>query len=1260
MRLHYPASLPISARRDEIVAAIAGHQCLILVGDTGSGKTTQLPKMCVEAGRGQNGMIACTQPRRIAALSVAERVAEETGTPELIGCTIRFHDQSSERTRIRFMTDGILLAETRSDPLLRRYDTLIIDEAHERSLNIDFLLGYLKQLLPRREDLKLIISSATLDAERFSAHFDKAPIISVCGRSYPITTEYWPEEDDEKKGEAEDSHVTRAIAAITRLAEKPLDGDILVFMPTERDINDTLDGLKHLAESHLLLPLFGRLPASAQRAIFKPAKKRRIIVATNVAETSITVPGIRFVVDSGLARIARYNPRSGTTSLRVSRIAKASCEQRRGRCGRIGPGTCIRLYSEEDYKARPDFTPPEIQRANLAAVILQMLDLRLGEPADFPFIDPPLASALRDGYRLLEELGAFEGPRRLGKNGRFMARLPLDPRIARIVLEARRQGSLRECLILAAALSIQDPRIRPPEQEGKADAAHRAFSHKSSDFLGLLAIWEELHKNGSTPGSGQLSRFCKAHFLSWQRMREWMDVHEQLARLVASWQARPAADTAGTAAPAASYEAVHKALASGFLRHICQKKEKNSYVAAGGREVVIFPGSALYNKGPQWAVAAEFVETSQLFARTLAAIEPEWLEELGGTLCRRSWSAPHWEKKSGRVMALERVTLFGLCIVAGRRVDYGRINERTRQEAQAIFIRSALLEGQLGERFSFLEHNLALRRHFEELEDRLRRRGIVVDEEALYDFYANRLGTVCDRRGLKRLLRDAGSDACLRMRATDICRSAPDEAELYRYPTVLRSASMELPLSYHFAPGAEDDGVSVLLTPRQLPELRPQLFEWLVPGLLPEKVLQLCKRLPKRLRRLLVPLPEAVDGILDGLQLYEGSLYQELERVIARRYQVQVQRGDWQADTLPPHLKMRFVVQDENGRILLQSRAFADLLHQGQARTPSSPRSAAKALSLPAVRVVQADGLDTIEPVITVGGAQGGPELSAYACLQPNAADNTVELHYVMEREESRRISREGLHLLLGQHFARESALLRKQCREAISAQSASWLSLGAGVTAAELQRQLVAFLFDALFPLDMQSLPTQAQYDAAVAAVQREGLLRRAQPVLERVVRLVRQRRELSGLISDWATRARRARCYDAARHEEYRQALERLVPADFLRQLGAGDLRERPRYLQALALRIERAEHDPQKDALKAERLREPERRLRTARQFLDQSGSASSGCRLCLREYETMLEEFRISVFAPELGTRGSVSEKRLARKWIEVENACRRVE
>ena len=1236
------------------MAALAENQCLILIGDTGSGKTTQLPKLCLAAGRGTQGLIGCTQPRRIAALSVADRVAEELGNPAQVGCKIRFHDQTSKDTVIKFMTDGILLAETRQDPELRQYDTLIVDEAHERSLNIDFLLGFLKRLLPRRPDLKLIISSATIDAERFSAHFGKAPLIAVEGRSFPIATEYWASDSEE---ESEVSYVDQAVAAVESLCSRPLDGDILVFMPTERDIMDTLDSLKPLEDSHVLLPLFGRLPAAAQRAIFRPAKKRKIIVATNVAETSITVPGIRFVVDTGLARISRYNPKSGTTSLRVQRVSQASCEQRRGRCGRVGPGLCIRLYSEEDFQSREAFTLPEIQRANLAEVILQMTDLHLGDPASFPFVDPPPAAALKDGYRLLDELGAFVGSqsgktggkeRRLSRVGRFMARLPLDPRISRIVLEADRQKALREGVILAAALSIQDPRVRPPDQEGKADAAHQVFRHRQSDFLGLLAIWDLLFQEGEKPSNSRLSKFCKTHFLSWQRMREWMDVHEQILRLL------PVEFRQRLNPVPAAYDAVHKALASGFLRGLCQKKEKNAYIAAGGREVVLFPGSGLYNHGPDWAVAAEFVETSQLFARTVAAIQPEWLEALAGPLCKKSWSSPHWEKKTGRVMALERVTLFGLTLVAGRPVDFGRINARTRAEAQDIFIRRALVDGELGGTFPFLEHNLALRQHFEELEDRVRRRGIMADEEVLVAFYASRLGEVCDRSSLKRLIRDAGSDEFLRMSEADMSLAAPDSDELYRYPPSLRSSGLEIPLRYHFAPGADDDGVSALVPLRHLADLDPQPFEWLVPGLLPEKVLYLCKHLPKHLRRPLVPLPEAVDRILDSLNLYQGSLYQELERVILRRYQVRLVRADWQTENLPSHLRMRFVVQDDAGQTVAQGRSLTELAAQQRSLGQTDQASA----KLPASRLLQADGLDSVQPLLTLKPGPGKPELLAYAGLQTSAA-GAVEVFYTTSREESRASFRAGLQALLMQDFAREGATLRKLCKEALTAQSASWLSLGTGLGAAELQRRLFAFALDAVFALPCDALPRQADFDAARSLARREGLIRRARAALDLAGQAVRARRETVAHIAQWEERAKKARCFDAARAESYQQAVDRILPKQFLDTLSAADLRDRCRYLQALRLRIDRAEHDPAKDALKAGRLRGPEACLAEAEKLSRHAG-ASSPCRQALREYAALVEEFRIAVFAPELGLKTPVSEKRLKEKWAALEGLCHRVE
>ncbi len=1248
MHLSYPPALPVSEQRERILAAIREHQVLVIIGDTGSGKTTQLPKMCIEAGRGTHGIIGCTQPRRIAALSVAERVAEEIKAPEKVGYKIRFHDKTSQETLIKFMTDGVLLAETRQDHLLNQYDTLIIDEAHERSLNIDFLLGYLKNLLSSRPDIKLIISSATIDAEKFSHHFNKAPVISVSGRTYPITTLYHQVETEEEEESL--SYVEQAIAAVEELTRLPTGGDILVFMPTERDIVDTLDGLRHQYEqSHLLLPLFGRLPAADQRKIFRPANKRKIIVATNVAETSVTVPGIRFVVDTGLARIVRYNARTGTTSLKVSRISQASCEQRRGRCGRTGPGTCIRLYSEEDFLSREPFTLPEIQRSNLAEVILQMINLKLGDPGRFPFIDPPPSAAIRDGYRILKELGAITGEHQLTANGRLMARLPLDPRISRIIIESMALGSVEEITILAAALSIQDPRVRPPEKEHKADEIHRQFVDKKSDFLTLLNIWNSFFNSGEVaPSKSRLSRFCKAHFLSWQRMREWMDVHEQISRLLREHKGfRRNTEPAG-------YDAIHIALTSGFLRNICQKKEKKTYLSAGNKEVILFPGSGLYSKGPQWAVAAEFVETTQLFARTVAAIEVDWLERLGGDLCKRSWSDPHWEKKSGKVLALERVSLFGLPIVAGRKIEYGRIDEQTMQEARDIFIRSALIEQQLGGQYPFLEHNTALVTQFQEMEERFRRRDIVVDEEVLYKFYDARLGKVYDRFTLNRMLRRKRNDRFLRMSEEDICLSVPDSEELYRFPTTLRSGDIELELSYLFHPGDEADGVTACIPRHLLPHINPQVFEWLVPGLLPEKLLLLCKRLPKQLRRRLVPLPDAVDRIMDGLSLYKGSLYQEIERAILRAYQVAVQRTDWQADTLPPHLKMRFLLVDEASAPVTSSRSFSDLLpYQGD---PLLKTANSHHLVLPQEKEITAKDLDTITKQLPLTDPNGRVIGLYFPALKIDELHNTVQVHFIDDEEQSRQHNRLGLQFLYGQTCSKEIGAIRKLCKATITGHSASWLTLGAKASAAELRTALQAFLLDAIFSTSDGELPSCEQFQQTLTLAEKQGVLRTATAVLNKVVETLQHLREVKTKIAEWAARAKKNKNYQEDRHQEYLATLEHILPPTFLQSLRAEQLQHKPRYLQALALRIERAEHSPLKDAKKAERLRTSLNRL----QQLDHFNTPSLSCRICQQQYRELIEEFRVSIFAPELGTAQPVSEQRLQQKWQEIENICRRVE
>lgn len=1253
MLLSYPPELPISECREQIVAAIRSHRVLVIAGDTGSGKTTQLPKMCLEAGRGSKGLIGCTQPRRIAAVAMAERVAEELREPAAVGYRIRFSDHTSETTRIKFMTDGILLAESRSDRLLRAYDTIIIDEAHERSLNIDFLLGHLKGLLARRNDLRLIISSATIDTDRFSAHFDNAPVIEVSGRTFPVRVLH-------EQGENDETYVERAVARTLELASLPERGDILVFMPTERDIMETVDALAHhLRDQALVLPLFGRLQGADQRRIFRPAGRRKIIVATNIAETSITVPGIRYVVDTGLARLARYNVRARTTSLLVSRVSRASCRQRAGRCGRTGPGVCVRLYSEDDYLARPEYTLPEIQRSNLAEVILQMIALDLGDPRTFPFIDPPSPGAIREGFQVLRELGALDSRDRITDRGRTMARLPLDPRISRIIIEGAELGALREVTIIAAALSIQDPRIRPADQEEKADEAHRRFADKRSDFLAFVNIWDAFHaETGGPRTAARLRRFCRRNFLSWQRMREWFDVHDQIRRELGRDRKRNIFhDNPGPA----SYGAIHQALAAGFLRNIGQRREKNLYQAAGGREITLFPGSVLYNRGGNWIVAAEFVETSRLFARTAAIIDQQWLERLGGELCRRSWSEPHWSRRAGQVVALERVTLFGLTIVAGRRVNYGRINRATREESRQIFIRQALVRGELGGRYRFLEQNLELARTYTAMEQRLRRRDILVDEETLHAFYDQRLPAwVHDRHTLNRFLRQGKNRDILCMGEEDLCQGRPAADELYRFPAVLRAGSLELELQYLFEPGNEADGVTVKIPRDLLAEVDPTVFEWLVPGLLPDKVLHLLKRLPKKLRRRLVPLPDAVDRLLDGLDISQGSLYAALERMIRRCYQVEVRRTDWRTDTLPPHLRMRFSLVNGDGRVLGSSRSFAELRQLDKTGGPG-PDAADRGVKrkqgtrrLPVKEGITSWDFAGLRQPIQGRDPDSGQPTLYHPALSVNREGLT--LSFIRDRDTALARNREGMRWLYGRQFAKEYRALVRECKAAVNSHSASWLALGARGTAAELKERLAGCIMDRLFHTSSGEIPDQGQWEERIAAVRDQGFLRAGRQELQRVLDILTTRRDVQAQITRWAERARRSRSFSRQRLDHYLALLAEIVPPDFLDNDPA-DLQHLERYLLALARRVERAEQAPAKDAAKAARLEPALQRLHQLAR-LEQTGSCQ--CREAAARYRFMVNELKVSLFAPELGTAVPVSEKRLQNQWQQVLEHCQRVE
>ncbi len=1307
MVFNYPPQLPIVARKDDIIQAIRQHQIIVIAGDTGSGKTTQLPKMCLDAGQGDKGIIGCTQPRRIAAISVAERVEEELAATGLVGYKIRFHDHTHPETKIKFMTDGILLAETRGDRRLSRYDTIIIDEAHERSLNIDFLLGYLHKLLKERRDLKMIISSATIDTEKFSHHFADAPIIEVSGRTYPVSFHYLPppldgNDNRQKDAEKEKNIVELAVDKVVDLADCAGGGDILVFMPTERDILDTVRLIeKKLVNPALVLPLFGRLQGADQRRIFKQSGLRKIIVATNVAETSITVPGIRTVIDTGVARIARYNVRAGTTSLPVTRVSRASCDQRAGRCGRTGSGTCFRLYSEEDYLARSRFTLPEILRSNLAEVILQMISLRLGDPRSFPFLEPPAPRAINDGYRILRELGATTPDNRLTDRGRIMASLPLDPRISRMIIEGAELGVLREVTIIAAVLAIQDPRLRPLDKAEQARQAQSCFIQPGSDFLTFVNIWDSCKgaMQGKHPSAG-LRKFCKNYFISWQRMREWFDIHDQIQRIIKQHReistgkadsrnkTRQGKDVDNKGKSVAT-AAVHQALTAGFLRNIGMKKQKNSYQISGNREVVLFPGSGLYNRGGQWIVAADFIHTSQLFARVVANIEVSWLERLGGELCKRSWSDPHWQKKAAQVMALEKVSLFGLVLIAGRRVNYGRINKKTGQEAREIFIRDALIGGELSGNYPFLQHNLDLSRRFSEMEERLRKRTILTDDQVLYDFYDQRLGLVYDRFTLNRFLskkENKGKKKFLWMDEEDVCQTVPDSDELYRFPETLETSQGALRLHYRFQPGHEEDGMTVDIPVSCYPALSPTSFEWLVPGLLDEKIFFILKGLPKRLRRLLVPLPDAVDRIMDGMESRRGSLYPALEQVILRCFQITIIRSDWQIDAMPLHLRMRYRLCDEGGKTLHCSRNYQELDQYcvrpdrppaGVARsvdrrtdtgTTSVKKGNNKEWRKEVTGIISWDFVNPPcpEPVLDRQNRIIG---MYYPALEINdtGPDRSVTLRYIEDYNQAGQANRAGLRFLYGLQFSRELKAIRKECKAAVAGHTASWMSLGLKATAGELKILLFHAVLDGLFDtgLPLTTLPSKEEADTVINTLKEEGITGQARSLLNKVLDLLAVRRQTMTVLNRSRDRAAQNKSLAADRYEEYRQLLVQLLPPDFLTgNICSEQLLDTKRYLQALANRIERAEHAPHKDIRKAERMQPVLDKLRQLdSQIQKKYGSGQNQSTACVEEittYRRMVEEYRVSIFSPETGTAMPVSEKRLEQQWLNILNSCHSME
>ena len=1072
----FPEALPVSARRDEIAAALLANQVVIVSGETGSGKTTQLPKIALSIGRGParegkpgGGLIGHTQPRRIAATSTAKRIAQELGTPigEHVGYQVRFNDAMSAGASVKLMTDGILLAETQNDPLLRAYDTIIIDEAHERSLNIDFLIGYLRQILPRRPDLKLIITSATIDAQRFAEHFARdgkpAPVIEVSGRLYPVEIRYRPIQADQPADGAPRSDKARerdlydgivdAVDELCRLGP----GDVLVFLPGEREIRDAAEALrKHHPPHTEILPLFARLSVQEQERVFKPSNARRIVLATNVAETSLTVPGIRYVVDTGLARVKRYSYRNKVEQLQIESISQAAANQRAGRCGRVADGVCIRLYEESDFAGRPHFTDPEILRSSLAAVILRMKALRLTDIEAFPFIEPPLGRAIADGYQLLQELGALDEANQLTGTGRQLAKLPLDPRVARMILAAKDQHCLREVLIIASALSVQYPRDRPQEAQEAADQAHRKFVDERSEFLGWVKLWKWFedavaHKKTNR----QLQEQCRSHFLSHVRLREWRDVHSQLHTTVSEqgWRLNDSEPT---------FEQLHKALLTGLLGNVGLKLDEadgkgREYLGARGIKFHLWPGSLIARKVGRWIIAAELVETSRLYARTLARIEPEWVEQVGKHLLKVSWSEPHWEKKAGQVLALERGTLYGLPIYQHRRVHFGPMNP---SEAREIFIRSALVEGEFDTRLPFFAHNQRLVREIENLEHKARRQDVLVDDVLIFAFYDKAIpADIHNQVAFEKWYQaeSAKDRKLLYLNRDELMRHEAAGITTDLFPKVLPIAGIDMALSYHFEPGSHRDGVTLTVPLYALNQVRAERADWLVPGMIKEKVHLLLKSLPQKLRRHCVPLPDYAAGFVERRPFGEGELLDVLIADIREQTGTMIKRADFKLETLPAHHFMNFKVIDEHGRQLDVGRNLAQLRAEFGGQAQQSFQNIA-ARDVPAAEAGQYENLTSwsfgeLPELLEI--RKGNQTLFGYPALVDHGDHCDVEVFD--DPQEAIRVHHAGLRRLFALQLREQVKFIEKNIPN-LQQMSMQYMTLG---TQEELRSQIVSMALE-------------------------------------------------------------------------------------------------------------------------------------------------------------------------------------------------------
>jgi ATP-dependent helicase HrpA len=1222
--LKYPEELPVSQRKDDIAAAIRDHQVVIVAGETGSGKTTQLPKICLELGRGVLGQIGHTQPRRLAARTVAERIASELDTElgDTVGYKVRFSDQSGQSTLVKLMTDGILLAEIQTDRMLRQYDTLIIDEAHERSLNIDFILGYLKQLLPRRPDLKVIITSATIDPERFSKHFSDAPIVEVSGRTYPVETRYRPVVDPDDPNADPDRDQTQAICdAVDELMAEG-QGDILVFLSGEREIRDTADALnKQDLRNTEVLPLYARLSSAEQHRVFNRHTGRRVVLATNVAETSLTVPGIKYVIDPGTARISRYSHRTKVQRLPIEAVSQASANQRKGRCGRTSDGICIRLYTEDDFDARPEFTDPEILRTNLASVILQMTALGLGDIAAFPFVEPPDRRQITDGIQLLQELGAFdpkatEDSKRLTDVGRKLSQLPVDPRMGRMVLEAASHGCVREVMVIAAALSIQDPRERPAEKQQQADQQHARFVDKDSDFQTYLNLWAYIEEQQKELSSNQFRRRCKAEFLNYLRIREWQDIFSQLRQT-----AKPLGITLNTTPADAQH--VTTALVAGLLSHIGFKDPaKGDYLGARGSRFSIFPGSALFKKQPRWVMSAELVETSRLWGRVNTKVEPEWIEPLAAHVVKHSYSEPHWERKQGAVMAIEKVTLYGMPLIADRRVNYGRIDPELSRE---LFIRHALVDGDWHTNHRFFGENRSLLDEVEDLENRARRRDILVDDETLFEFYDQRVGQdVVSARHFDTWWKKTRGDSpdLLSFEKSMLINETAGGIQESDYPDTWKQGALTFPLTYQFEPGTGADGVTVHIPLPVLNQVTEDGFDWQVPGLREELVTALIKSLPKQLRRNFVPAPDNAKLVLAHAKPADGPLLDVVGEVLEDLRGVVVPHDAWQLAAVPDHLKVTFRVVDVKGKKLGEGKDIEVLKLRLSGEVRATISQAADSIEKAGLKTPAFGDLPKV-----FAGKQRGHDVKAYPALVDEG--ETVAVRLLDTPGQQRHSMWAGTRKMLRLNVASPMKYITRN----LSNQAKLVLNRNPHGSVAALLEDCVDCAVDKLVLDNGGPVWDEAGFAVLLAKV-RAGLNSGVLVVLDEVERILRAANDVETLLAD--TRG------PAESLADIRSQLTGLVHPGFVTETGQDRLGNVVRYLRGIERRLEKLPTDLTKDL---ERLGDVTWLLGEYRTLLAAQPPGTSNP--ALRDVRWMIEELRVSFFAQTLGTAHPVSTKRVLR-------------